>query len=319
MQNKSKKIIKLVIIMFMLFSIGATAYAVSDYTVLTPLPGTTDKCVATNNTNNCTTNLQTYLPGLFKFAIGLAAVMAFVMITFGGITYMTTDAINAKSAGREYIENALWGLLLVLGAWIILNTINPKILSFQLETPTPNIPGRTGTFIPGGATGAIGTKGSDGLYLGYTMDTAMQAANASIVKTLVTASNGLVSINHDPCTTGGTQNCTNVYGLPKSAQEDLINLTRNCNCGVVISGGTEGGHEDHAPGLGVVDISNNPPNTTLNTYLAKTNPAATKPQNNTKVTIPGLGVFTYETTGANGRATGDHWHVMLFSNTTVNF
>ena len=55
-----------------------------------------------------------------------------MMIAFGGIQYMSTDAIHGKSEGRERITYALMGLLLVLFSWILLNTINPDILSFNL-------------------------------------------------------------------------------------------------------------------------------------------------------------------------------------------
>ena len=68
-----------------------------------------------------------------------AAAMAFFMITLGGIWYATSDAISGKSQGKEWVTNAIWGLLLVIGAYVILNTINPKILTFSLEIPRPEI------------------------------------------------------------------------------------------------------------------------------------------------------------------------------------
>ena len=73
-----------------------------------------------------------FFNGLFKFGIIIAGFLAVVMIAFGGIQYMSTDAIHGKSEGRERITYALMGLLLVLFSWILLNTINPDILSFNL-------------------------------------------------------------------------------------------------------------------------------------------------------------------------------------------
>lgn len=136
-----------VFMMVMFFSVWTTIYAVEEYTVLAPLPGTTDvkDCKV-----NCKTTLGTYLPGLFNFSIGVAAVMAFAVITYGGIMYMTSDAITGKSQGREYIENALWGLLLIIGAWIILYTINPKILDFTFTIDKPNVGTYSSTVTPGG-------------------------------------------------------------------------------------------------------------------------------------------------------------------------
>lgn len=116
-----------------------------DYVPLAPLPGTTkDQCSGSGNaldmlsgSNDCTTNFATYLPGAFNFIVGLSAVLAFVVLTYGGVLYMTSDAINNKKEGRKYIENALWGLGLVLASYVILYTINPQILSFKLKLVQP--------------------------------------------------------------------------------------------------------------------------------------------------------------------------------------
>lgn len=116
----------------------------SDYAVLAPLPGIGE--------NGAKTSLSSYLPAIFNLAIGIAAVLAFVMITFGGIMYATSDAITGKAQGREYLENAIWGLLLVIGAWVILNTINPKILDFKLTLTTPNVASNTSPGLSGGDT-----------------------------------------------------------------------------------------------------------------------------------------------------------------------
>ncbi len=77
--------------------------------------------------------LNTYLPAMFKFLIGVAAVLAVIMITIGGIQYMSTDAIFEKSEGKERIRRALGGLFLALVAWLVLQTINPKLLNTNLN------------------------------------------------------------------------------------------------------------------------------------------------------------------------------------------
>ena len=108
-----------------------TAKPAEEYTVLVNLPGTTK--------NDNTTNLSTYIRNMFKLVMGIAAVMAFIVITYGGFLYATTDAIQEKEDGRGYITNAIYGLILVLGAYVILYTINPKILDFSIILPKPNI------------------------------------------------------------------------------------------------------------------------------------------------------------------------------------
>lgn len=103
------------------------------YTTLAPLPGTTQDCATDKNGEiNCTTDLQTYLPGVFNLTIGIAGVLAVLMILIGGVEYITTDAIQGKHDGKQRINNALWGLVLVLVSWILLRTINPKLTVFDL-------------------------------------------------------------------------------------------------------------------------------------------------------------------------------------------
>lgn len=94
------------------------------YTPLTILPGTT------NSEGQVT--IDSYLPGIFNLTIGIAGVLAVLMILIGGVEYITTDAIQGKSDGKARIQNALWGLILVLVSWILLHTINPKLTVFDL-------------------------------------------------------------------------------------------------------------------------------------------------------------------------------------------
>ncbi len=73
-----------------------------------------------------------YLNTMIKIIIGLCAVLAMVMIVMGGIQYMTSELISGKEAGRERLNNAILGLLLALGAYALLFTINPNLLKTDL-------------------------------------------------------------------------------------------------------------------------------------------------------------------------------------------
>jgi len=82
-------------------------------------------------------DLATYIHDSYLFIIGFASVLAVVMIIYGGVTYMTTDAVYGKKEGIRIIKNALIGLLLVLGSYLILYTINPELV--KLDTVLPKI------------------------------------------------------------------------------------------------------------------------------------------------------------------------------------
>lgn len=77
-----------------------------------------------------TSDLSSFLAAVFSFGIAIAAALAVVMIAFGGIQYMTTDAWTKKEEGKERINNALLGLALALISYLILYTINPSLVDF---------------------------------------------------------------------------------------------------------------------------------------------------------------------------------------------
>ncbi len=104
---------------------------------------------------------------LFQFGIIIAGFLSVVMIAVGGIQYMSTDAVSNKTEGKDRITYALLGLLLVLFSWILLYTINPDILKFNLfeknsinssesilKTETEFSGGKGGTFSGGGYSGS---------------------------------------------------------------------------------------------------------------------------------------------------------------------
>lgn len=80
--------------------------------------------------------LSQYLQGMFRFLIGLSGALAVIMIVICGIKYMGSgDNSGGKSDAKECIKNAIFGVLIALGAWILLNTINPLTLSNNFIVP----------------------------------------------------------------------------------------------------------------------------------------------------------------------------------------
>lgn len=275
--------------------IGASsvhAQALTQYKLLEPIP------LDDNSTLSFETNAGTYIQGLFRLALALASVLAVIMIIYGGVLYMSTDAYSGKSDGKKIIQEAFWGLALTMGAWIIVATIiGPEALKLELTLPAPPTASSTSSTSSAGT----GTGGKPG----YVM-TPEQIIEDNNIRTQLKP----VTVNNSACTTGGTQGCTNVVGLPQKAIDNVRKLAADCatansSCSITISGGTEGGHSDHGIGLPVYDLR---PSTELNNYLAKTNSAAANPQNGTRVVLNGAS-YTYEIKGANGRANADHWHV----------
>jgi len=70
-------------------------------------------------------DINTYV----QFAMGLGVLLAVLMFAVGGVQYMLSDAITDKSDAKDRMVSAIVGLLILLGTALILNTINPRILS----------------------------------------------------------------------------------------------------------------------------------------------------------------------------------------------
>ncbi len=96
------------------------------YTLLAPFPGTGVE-EKLNTKEPCA--FGNYLNLLLKLIFGLAGVLALIRIVMGGIEYMASEMIPEKGAGKETITNAIFGLILALGSFLLLNTINPDLLN----------------------------------------------------------------------------------------------------------------------------------------------------------------------------------------------
>jgi len=73
--------------------------------------------------------------GLFNFLLGFVGIGAMVMIVIEGIKYMTSAGDQSKiGEAKRKIWNAVWGLILALISYILLQTINPDLLKSGLKS-----------------------------------------------------------------------------------------------------------------------------------------------------------------------------------------
>lgn len=305
-----KKLIPLVALFFLLplfTPIPASGQTDSaPYKLLQPLPFVTDA--------KGETTASTYIPGIVKLAIAAAGALAVIMIVVGGVEYMSTDAIAGKTGAKSRISNALWGLALAIGAWTILNTVNPDLVNLDIKLATQNLgPGfEEGTPPPEPPIGTIpGDPQPTGTPWGD--DTATRRGIATLLKTnleLGAAEDGIL-INKLNCKKVGDTNCTSVYRLDQSAILSLLKLHIACKCRLVITGGTEywlhSENTAHNPDVGkgkVVDLSlSEPLETFLKTKGRKITGEGCAPGE--KYAYDG-GIYVKEMGG-----TAPHWHVCL--------
>lgn len=115
------------------------------YTALEPLPcipsppGTPGgiTCPGGVGSPQSTFNFQNYVQYIFNLIIAIAAAAAVFMIVFGGLEYMTTESWTSKGAGLSKVKNALYGLLLVLASYLILRTIDPRLVAIPTTLVAP--------------------------------------------------------------------------------------------------------------------------------------------------------------------------------------
>lgn len=254
----------------------------NEYCLLEPIP------LNDNNVVQNKISIATYIPQMIRLSIALAGAMAVIMLIFAGFQYISSEGFGKKSDAKEKIQNALLGLLLVIGSYSILYTINPELLVLDLNiAPVPGGEGLV-TETPGlppppppdpdpneenKLTGDPWYADSSERQRVYELD---------------------MSVNKQNCPKIGSTNCTSVYGIGSTVLNGLGALRQACranNCIVQITGGTEywlhSEGTSHRPGGNVVDLGRD---TNLLNFLKA---------NGTRVTTPGCSTgIKYEYKGA---------------------
>ncbi len=117
------------------------------YTPLEEIPG-----------QGITTDLSSYIKGLYSFAIFSVGIAALLMVIIGGFIYVTAAGNTSNvDKGKGYIRDALIGILIAFGSYLILYVINPDLVNIDLSNLNKlSLSGGVGST---GSTGS-GTGGS---------------------------------------------------------------------------------------------------------------------------------------------------------------
>jgi len=78
-----------------------------------------------------------YIHAIYNFGLGFAILLGVLMIVIGGVRYTISEAVPSKEDAKEQITSAVWGLVLLLVAVLILKTINPQIPDLKEPTIAP--------------------------------------------------------------------------------------------------------------------------------------------------------------------------------------
>jgi len=96
-----------------------------DYTPMEKIPGTTEDISA----------FPDYVKAIYKFAIWAVGIAALLMISVGGFMYFSAAGNTSKlDKAKIVIRDAIFGIIAVLTAYLILYVINPDLVNISLES-----------------------------------------------------------------------------------------------------------------------------------------------------------------------------------------
>lgn len=80
--------------------------------------------------------LAEYINAAYRYLVSIVLVVAIVMVVYGGFRYLVGAGVGGVQRGKEIIRDAIMGMLIVLGAYVILQTVNPATVSLSGIQPT---------------------------------------------------------------------------------------------------------------------------------------------------------------------------------------
>ncbi len=190
---------------------------------------------------------------LVQWLVGAMAAIATVAIVIGGLNMATAGGDTGKiSHGKELIQNALIGFVILLAAWLIIDTIMKTLVGDtvpgfgpwnEISCMTANQPSATVTTAPGGGTGPGGVV--------------VAPQGGALTQAQVQAQlGGIQVLSSGNCSDRTNPSCTSLDGIQQGALTEIVGTINSCTgCNLVITAGTEVGHTNpcHAGGT-CVDI-----------------------------------------------------------------
>ena len=181
-----------------------------------------------------------WIQAFYQFSLIAGVFLAVGVITWAGLKYaLAAGNPSGQSDARDQILQALLGLILLFGAYIVLYTINPNLVNLKLDTLSDV---RVGTppALPGGCTDCY----------------------ADDLSRTILGNNGIKVNAGEPR--------TSVAGLRQLTLNEALSIKAKCDCNIEITAGTErDSHSDNGTYTHVngykIDVA---PNDKLDVYIA---------------------------------------------------
>lgn len=97
------------------------------------LPGLVDKGKELPLSSD-TRPLANMIKGFYNYGLSIAGILAAIVLMAGGVIWLTSGGSSEKvSQAKGLIGGSITGLLLLMGAWLMLRTINPNLVDFKIQ------------------------------------------------------------------------------------------------------------------------------------------------------------------------------------------
>lgn len=121
-----------------LFSKVASA---ADYINFQPqigIPGSEFDSTGKIMVNRDTSYIATYVKAFYNYGLGIAGILAAIVLMGGGVIWLTSGGSESRvGQAKELIFGSITGLAILVGAWVLLNTINPDLVNFKPSSVLP--------------------------------------------------------------------------------------------------------------------------------------------------------------------------------------
>jgi len=277
-------------------------FELDEYELLAPLPGISRIGVGFT--------FGDYLNILFQLLIGVAGVLAVVVIVIRGIQYMMEESIIEKGEAKKKIWGAIGGLVLALGSFMLLNTINPQLVNLSLTVRTASI--NIDVDIPQDfINGRTCINTVTGPYDKNEFWTTQETENTFRAKLRTDYNVSVTSTNGRTCLKVGDPGCTSVTSKKGNLNTSSIATIRNAcsDCTIQITGAVEcwlhgrRGTQNtfHYPGSSTIDLSFSK---SLNKHIT-----GKERSGQIRRLVKEQGTARFEKNGLSFLFESDHWHV----------
>lgn len=218
---------KSLMILFMLF-FSQSALAIEAY-----IPD-----IAAPQNSNSPQSVTNWINNFYQFALIGGVFLAVGVITWAGFRYaLAAGNPSTQSDARDQILQALLGLILLFGAFLILYAVNPGLVNLELE-------GLNNVYVPGGNNGGGGIGTGSSTYTGGGGEFGGGGAGGNWGGLTDAQVRQIFGQNNIGIKSGA--GAAVVDGLQQSIVNAVVDLKRNCNCNITITEGT-GNHPQDNP------------------------------------------------------------------------